>query len=84
MACRGQTQLSAIAPHLANAGLAGILALVFCLGGIGFKLAAVPFHQWTPDVYEGSPTPVVAFCRWDPKQQALPWPFAFWLPSSQP
>jgi NAD(P)H-quinone oxidoreductase subunit 2 len=57
----GQTQLSAIAPHLANAGLAGILALVFCLGGIGFKLAAVPFHQWTPDVYEGSPTPVVAF-----------------------
>ncbi|MGY2752262.1 NAD(P)H-quinone oxidoreductase subunit 2 [Thermostichus sp. MS-CIW-21] len=57
----GQTQLAAIAPYLANAGLVGILALVFCLGGIGFKLAAVPFHQWTPDVYEGSPTPVVAF-----------------------
>jgi NAD(P)H-quinone oxidoreductase subunit 2 len=41
--------------------LAGIIALVLCIGGIGFKLARVPFHQWTPDVYEGSPTPVVAF-----------------------
>jgi NAD(P)H-quinone oxidoreductase subunit 2 len=35
--------------------------LVFVIAGIAFKIAAVPFHQWTPDVYEGSPTPVVAF-----------------------
>ncbi|MEL7084749.1 MAG: NAD(P)H-quinone oxidoreductase subunit N [Cyanobacteria bacterium J06597_1] len=57
----GETNMEAIAPHLADAGLAGTLALVFCISGISFKLAAVPFHQWTPDVYEGSPTPVVAF-----------------------
>jgi NAD(P)H-quinone oxidoreductase subunit 2 len=31
------------------------------IAGIAFKISAVPFHQWTPDVYEGSPTPVVAF-----------------------
>tara|TARA_Y100001968_G_scaffold42730_7_gene32836 strand:- start:6466 stop:8037 length:1572 start_codon:yes stop_codon:yes gene_type:complete len=37
------------------------LALVFVLATVAFKIAAVPFHQWTPDVYEGSPTPVVAF-----------------------
>ncbi len=57
----GETQLEAIAPYLAEAGLAGSIALVLCIAGICFKLAAVPFHQWTPDVYEGSPTPVVAF-----------------------
>ena len=37
------------------------LALVFVLATVAFKISAVPFHQWTPDVYEGSPTPVVAF-----------------------
>lgn len=37
------------------------VAFVCILVGIGFKISAVPFHQWTPDVYEGSPTPVVAF-----------------------
>ena len=37
------------------------LSLVFVLATVAFKIAAVPFHQWTPDVYEGSPTPVVAF-----------------------
>ncbi|MEM9156237.1 MAG: NAD(P)H-quinone oxidoreductase subunit N [Cyanobacteria bacterium P01_F01_bin.33] len=57
----GQTSLVAIAPTLEGKGLAATLALVLCIVGIGFKLAAVPFHQWTPDVYEGSPTPVVAF-----------------------
>ncbi|MDX2273472.1 MAG: NAD(P)H-quinone oxidoreductase subunit N [Cyanobacteriota bacterium] len=57
----GETNLEAIAPTLSQAGLAGIIALVLCIAGICFKLAAVPFHQWTPDVYEGAPTPVVAF-----------------------
>ncbi len=57
----GETHLEAIAPYIADAGLAGLLALVLAIAGICFKLAAVPFHQWTPDVYEGSPTPVVAF-----------------------
>ena len=61
----GETTLTAIAQGLAAAdsgnslGLA--IALVFAIAGISFKISAVPFHQWTPDVYEGSPTPVVAF-----------------------
>ncbi len=61
----GQTKLSDIAASIANAGLDQslglVIALVFVIAGIAFKIAAVPFHQWTPDVYEGSPTPVVAF-----------------------
>jgi NAD(P)H-quinone oxidoreductase subunit 2 len=61
----GETQLSAIAANLTDVsggqslGLA--ISLVFVVAGIAFKISAVPFHQWTPDVYEGSPTPVVAF-----------------------
>ncbi|MGK7904840.1 MAG: NAD(P)H-quinone oxidoreductase subunit N [Hormoscilla sp.] len=61
----GETTLGAIASQIAdssggsNIGL--VIALVFVIAGIGFKISAVPFHQWTPDVYEGSPTPVVAF-----------------------
>jgi NAD(P)H-quinone oxidoreductase subunit 2 len=61
----GETQLSAIASKLTDVsdgqslGLA--ISLVFVVAGIAFKISAVPFHQWTPDVYEGSPTPVVAF-----------------------
>jgi NAD(P)H-quinone oxidoreductase subunit 2 len=57
----GHTKLVDLAPFVTNAGLAAIVALVLCIAGICFKLAAVPFHQWTPDVYDGSPTPVVAF-----------------------
>ncbi|MGF1541492.1 MAG: NAD(P)H-quinone oxidoreductase subunit N [Pleurocapsa sp.] len=61
----GETNLNAIATAITDAtggqslGLA--VALVFTIAGIAFKISAVPFHQWTPDVYEGSPTPVVAF-----------------------
>ena len=61
----GETQLSAIAAGLAANGsdlsIGIVVALVFAIAGIAFKISAVPFHQWTPDVYEGSPTPVVAF-----------------------
>ncbi|MGD1714636.1 NAD(P)H-quinone oxidoreductase subunit N [Dapis sp. BLCC M172] len=62
----GETRLTAIASSLANGSSGGIslglvIALVFAIAGISFKISAVPFHQWTPDVYEGSPTPVVAF-----------------------
>ncbi len=61
----GETRLSAIASGIANNGsnvsLGVLIALVFAIAGIAFKISAVPFHQWTPDVYEGSPTPVVAF-----------------------
>ncbi|MFM2063714.1 MAG: hypothetical protein RLZZ507_3385 [Cyanobacteriota bacterium] len=61
----GQTELSAIANGIATANvsqsLGFIIALVFVIAGIGFKISAAPFHQWTPDVYEGAPTPVIAF-----------------------
>ena len=61
----GETNLDAISAALSNASegesLALAVALIFAIAGIGFKISAVPFHQWTPDVYEGSPTPVVAF-----------------------
>ncbi|HEY9612505.1 NAD(P)H-quinone oxidoreductase subunit N, partial [Allocoleopsis sp.] len=61
----GETQLNAIANNVAvletGQSLGILIALVFAIAGIAFKISAVPFHQWTPDVYEGSPTPVVAF-----------------------
>ena len=40
---------------------ASIFGLVFLVAGLAFKISAVPFHMWTPDVYEGAPTPVTAF-----------------------
>ncbi len=61
----GKMQLLEIAQSLVvsdgDAPIGLVIALVFVIAGIAFKIAAVPFHQWTPDVYEGSPTPVVAF-----------------------
>ena len=58
----GSTSLDAVALALQTATTpVAALALVFVLATVAFKIAAVPFHQWTPDVYEGSPTPVVAF-----------------------
>jgi NAD(P)H-quinone oxidoreductase subunit 2 len=61
----GETNLNAISLNLSNLGsnqsLGLAISLVFVIAGIAFKISAVPFHQWTPDVYEGSPTPVVAF-----------------------
>jgi NAD(P)H-quinone oxidoreductase subunit 2 len=58
----GATSLESVglALRTADAPIAA-LSLVFVLATVAFKIAAVPFHQWTPDVYEGSPTPVVAF-----------------------
>ena len=38
-----------------------VLAVILVVAGIGFKIAAVPFHMWAPDVYEGAPTPITAF-----------------------
>uniref|UniRef100_A0AAU6PBM7 NAD(P)H-quinone oxidoreductase subunit 2, chloroplastic n=1 Tax=Pohlia lutescens TaxID=2779719 RepID=A0AAU6PBM7_9BRYO len=61
----GESQLQKIANGLINTEMynssGSLVGLVFIIAGIGFKLSLVPFHQWTPDVYEGSPTPVVAF-----------------------
>lgn len=48
-----------------------IFGLVFVFAGLAFKISAVPFHMWTPDVYEGAPTPVTAFFASAPKVAAL-------------
>jgi NADH-quinone oxidoreductase subunit N len=57
----------------AGAGVsAGVLiGIVFIAAGLAFKMAAVPFHMWTPDVYEGAPTPVTAFIAAAPKVAAI-------------
>jgi NADH-quinone oxidoreductase subunit N len=60
----GSTRLSALAVATSTNGLndpAMILAMALLVVGFGFKIAVVPFHMWTPDVYEGSPTSVTAF-----------------------
>jgi NADH-quinone oxidoreductase subunit N len=61
--------------------LAFVAAIVFVAVGIGYKVAAVPFHMWCPDVYEGAPTPFTAFLSVGPKAAgfALAWRFFFAL-----
>ena len=59
----------AAAAKTGNIGL--VFGLVFLLAGLCFKVSAVPFHMWTPDVYEGAPTPVTAFFASAPKVAAL-------------
>ena len=60
---------TAAQPSGANLGL--IFGLVFLMAGFAFKISAVPFHMWTPDVYEGAPTPVTAFFAAAPKLAAM-------------
>jgi NADH-quinone oxidoreductase subunit N len=48
-----------------------LIGIVFIAAGLAFKIAAVPFHMWTPDVYEGAPTPVTAFISAAPKVAAI-------------
>jgi NADH-quinone oxidoreductase subunit N len=48
-----------------------VFGLVFLMAGLAFKISAVPFHMWTPDVYEGAPTPVTAFFASAPKMAAM-------------
>jgi NADH-quinone oxidoreductase subunit N len=52
-------------------GLGLLFGLVFIVSGLAFKVSAVPFHMWTPDVYEGAPTPVTAFFAAAPKIAAM-------------
>ena len=54
-----------------QAPLGLLFGLVFMIAGLAFKVSAVPFHMWTPDVYEGSPTPVTAFFATAPKVAAM-------------
>ncbi|NMD06767.1 MAG: NADH-quinone oxidoreductase subunit N, partial [Phyllobacteriaceae bacterium] len=67
------TQFSVIATALQASGssLGIIFGLVFIIAGLAFKVSAVPFHMWTPDVYEGAPTPVTAFFAAAPKIAAM-------------
>ncbi|MGH6650495.1 MAG: NADH-quinone oxidoreductase subunit NuoN [Sphingopyxis sp.] len=68
----GTTDFAGIAKAMGddvNIGL--IFGIVFVLAGLGFKVSAVPFHMWTPDVYEGAPTPVTAFFASAPKVAAM-------------
>lgn len=70
----GTTEFAGIAAAVsANpAGNVGLLVgLVLVLAGVAFKISAVPFHMWTPDVYEGAPTPVTAFFASAPKVAAM-------------
>ncbi len=54
-----------------DAAMGAIFGIVFMLAGLAFKISAVPFHMWTPDVYEGAPTPVTTFFATAPKVAAL-------------
>ncbi len=71
----GTTVLSRVGAGLGETGLAGdpmaIAALVLIVVGLAFKASAVPFHMWTPDVYEGAPTPITAFMATATKAAAL-------------
>ncbi|KQY19526.1 NADH-quinone oxidoreductase subunit NuoN [Rhizobium sp. Root482] len=69
----GHTGFEEIANALTNEGrsLGLVFGLVFILAGIAFKISAVPFHMWTPDVYEGAPTPVTTFFAGAPKVAAM-------------
>ena len=69
----GTTTFPQIAAALTASGssLGLIFGLVFIIAGLAFKVSAVPFHMWTPDVYEGAPTPVTAFFAAAPKVAAM-------------
>ncbi len=69
----GTTTFPEIAAALSASGssLGLVFGLVFIIAGLAFKVSAVPFHMWTPDVYEGAPTPVTAFFAAAPKIAAM-------------
>ena len=68
----GTTAFEGIAAAYAAGSNTGLLfGLVFVFAGLAFKMSAVPFHMWTPDVYEGAPTPVTAFFASAPKVAAI-------------
>jgi NADH-quinone oxidoreductase subunit N len=68
----GTTRFDGIAEFAGHSGSIGlVVGIVFMLCGLAFKISAVPFHMWTPDVYEGAPTPVTAFFATAPKIAAI-------------
>ena len=69
----GSTSFVEVSAALGRDGVSTgeLFGIVFLLAGIAFKISAVPFHMWTPDVYEGAPTPVTAFFASAPKVAAI-------------
>jgi len=68
----GSTNFAQIATALnGQASIGLVVGIVFLSAGLAFKVSAVPFHMWTPDVYEGAPTPVTAFFAVAPKVAAM-------------
>jgi NADH-quinone oxidoreductase subunit N len=71
----GQTDFSGIASAISSSGLATnamlLTGIALCVAGLAFKSSVAPFHQWTPDVYEGAPTPITAFMAVATKVAAL-------------
>lgn len=69
----GSTHFDVIARAVSTegAGVGVLFGLVFLICGLAFKVSAAPFHMWTPDVYEGAPTPVVGFFTAAPKLAAM-------------
>jgi len=67
----GSTNFNIISENIISSSTGNVFGLVFILVGLAFKISAVPFHMWAPDVYEGSPTSVTLFFAVVPKVAAL-------------
>src|SRR5436190_22986218 len=67
----GTVSFAGIAKAATHPGIGLVFGLVFLFAGFCFKVSAVPFHMWTPDVYEGAPTPITAFFAAAPKVAAI-------------
>jgi NADH-quinone oxidoreductase subunit N len=67
----GSVRFDDIAAHAQNGGVGLLFGIVLMLCALAFKMSAAPFHMWTPDVYEGAPTPVTAFFAGAPKVAAI-------------
>jgi NADH-quinone oxidoreductase subunit N len=67
----GTVKFAGIAQEAANGGIGLVIGLVLLFAGLCFKVSAVPFHMWTPDVYQGAPTPITAFFASAPKVAAI-------------
>ncbi len=67
----GNTNFNLIAVNYNTESLGLLIGIVFVCAGLAFKVSAVPFHMWTPDVYQGAPTPVTGFFALAPKIAAM-------------
>ena len=67
----GSTNFEIISENLDKSNTGAVFGIVFIIVGLAFKISAVPFHMWTPDVYEGSPTSVTSFFALVPKIAAI-------------